>query len=100
VLPSALHEEAYRAPTETQVTAQIAAPVVGTLEVQAATLDEPLDLEADASVDEVVKVAVGVFERQGVRVDEVVGDEQVEFGGEGGEGGGAGVGFAVWRGWY
>jgi hypothetical protein len=49
--------------------------------------DEPGDLEPDAGIDETVKVAGGVLEGEGVGVGEVGGDEEVEFCGEGVEGG-------------
>jgi hypothetical protein len=48
--------------------------------VQATALHEPVDLELDTRVDEVVKVTVHVFQGQGVRVDEVVANEEVELG--------------------
>lgn len=49
--------------TELEVASQVAALVVGALEVEKAALDQPVDLEPDPRVDETVEVTVGVFER-------------------------------------
>lgn len=72
--------------------------------MQPPAVDEPRDLEAHAGVDEVGEVAVGVLEGEGVGVGEVLGDEEVELGGEGGEGCFGGGGFVGgiggwWWGW-
>jgi len=72
----------YAPPTKPQVAPQVAALVARALEVQQAALHQPLDLEAHARVDEQVEVAARVLERERVRVDEVVGDEQVDLGRE------------------
>ena len=63
---------------EFQVAVEIAA-LGGTLEMQAAALDEPVHLQPDAGVDERVEVAAGVLEGEGVRVDQVLGDHEVEL---------------------
>ena len=76
----------YAPPAEPQVTPQVAALVARALEVQQAALHEPRHLETDARVDELVKMAARVLEGERVRVDEVLGDEEVDFGGEAGEG--------------
>ena len=51
----------------------------GAFEVEPATLDEPVNLELNTSVNHVVKVATCVLEGEGVGVDEIFGDEHVEF---------------------
>lgn len=53
----------HTAAAEAQVTPEVAPPVIGTLEMQPPALDEPVDLEFDAGVDEVIEVAVGVLKR-------------------------------------
>ena len=50
--------------------------------MQLAALDEPVDLELHARVDEVVEVPAGVFEGECVGVDERLGDEEVNLGRE------------------
>lgn len=94
-------------PTKPNITPQITTPPGirrRTLEVQPPAVDEPRDLEAHARVDEAREVAVGVLEGERVGVGEVLGDEEVELGGEGGEGcfGGGGFGGCsggLWWGW-
>lgn len=77
MLASSLHEEWDAATAEAQVTAQVTSPIVGTLEVQTPSLYKPFDLEFDPGVDETVEVTSGVLEREGVRVDEELGDGEV-----------------------
>lgn len=64
---------------EPEVAAEVAPPVVGTLEVQPATLNEPVDLELDTRVDEVEEVAACVFEGEGVGVDELLAYQEVDL---------------------
>lgn len=81
-------------PAEPQVGAEVAPRVARALEVQAPALHEPLHLERHARPDEGVEVAVGVLEGEGVGVDEVLGDEEVDLRGEVHESGaGAGGGW-------
>jgi hypothetical protein len=47
--------------------------------MQQAPLHEPFHLQPDAGVDEAVKIPVGMFERERIRVDEMLGDEEVDF---------------------
>lgn len=51
----------------------------GQLEVQPAALADPAHLELDAGLDERVEVEVGVFERESVRVGQLVDDEEEHF---------------------
>ncbi len=53
---------------------------VGTLEVQAATLQQPRHFELDVGAHQAAKVLAGVLERQRVGVDEVLRDGEVNFG--------------------
>lgn len=47
-----------------------------------AALHQPLNLESYARVNEVVEVAAGVFQREGVGIDELLGNEKVDFCGQ------------------
>lgn len=49
------------APTKPKVTPQVTS-MIGTFQVQSATLDQPCDLEVHTRVDEMVEIPVGVFE--------------------------------------
>lgn len=53
-----------------------------TVQVQLPPFNQPLDLEIHPRVHDPVQVPVRVLERQGVGIDEVRGDEQVDLGGE------------------
>lgn len=50
--------------------------------MEAAALDEPVDLELDAGVDQVVEAAARLLQGQCVRVDELVADEEVDLRGQ------------------
>ena len=50
--------------------------------MQRPPLDQPLNLQVHARVHEGMEMLVRVFQRQGVGVGEVGGDEEVEFGRE------------------
>lgn len=54
--------------------------------METSALHEPLDFEVDACVDERVEVGVGVFQGQSVRVDEHLGDGEMDLGGQRHEG--------------
>jgi hypothetical protein len=47
--------------------------------MQQAPLHEPFHFQPDAGVDEAVKVPAGVFERERIGVNEMLGDEEVDF---------------------
>lgn len=70
------------APAELQVASQVAAAVVGTFQMQASALDQPIYLEFQARVDEVVEISAGMLEGQGIWVGELLTDKQMYFGRE------------------
>jgi predicted nucleotidyltransferase len=72
--------------------------IIRALEVQTTALEEPVDLELDARVDQVVEVAVHVAEREGVWVDKLVADEEVDLWREIHEGEPTGCGLVILRG--
>lgn len=72
----------YTPPAEPQVGPEVAPRVARALEVQAPALHEPLHLQRYARSDEGVEVAVGMLQGEGVGVDEVLGDEEVDLCGE------------------
>jgi hypothetical protein len=82
---------------EAQVAPQVAALLVGALEVQAPALEQPLDLEGDVGVDHVVEVARRVLERERVRVVEMADDHEVQLRGQMEEGEGYGLGRRCWK---
>lgn len=69
-------------PAELPITPEIATPIVGTFEVQGVALHQPLDLQPDPGVDEVVEVSARVLERERVRVGEALADGEVYLRGE------------------
>jgi len=48
-------------PAEPEITPQVTAPVIGTLEMKLSSLNEPINFEFYAGVDQVVKVPARVF---------------------------------------
>jgi hypothetical protein len=54
----------------------------GTLQVALEALDQPVDLEIHTSGDDSVEMTGGVLEGEGVRIGEIRGDVQMEFGGQ------------------
>lgn len=53
----------YAASAKPQVCSQIAALGIGTLEMKASALNQPLHLELDAGINEAVEISAGVLER-------------------------------------
>ena len=47
--------------------------------MEAAALNQPVNFEAHSCVDHAVEVAICVFERQGVRIYELLGNHNVDF---------------------
>lgn len=70
----------HASPAKPQVAPEVAARVVGTLEVQFSTLHQPCHLEADARVDQIVEVARRVLQGESIRVDELLADHDVDLG--------------------
>jgi hypothetical protein len=45
-----------------------------TFQLALKTLDQPIDFEMNASINKIVEMTTGVFERQGVRIGKIRGD--------------------------
>jgi len=54
----------------------------GTLQVALEALDQPIDLEMHTGGDDRVEVMGGMLESEGIRIGEIGGDVQMEFGGQ------------------
>ena len=67
------------ATTKPHVTPKLALPVIRTIEVQASSLDKPFDFEMYACVDKIIEVTVGMFQRKGVRVCQVFGNQELKL---------------------
>lgn len=52
------------------------------VKMQSSSLDQPLDLQIDAGIDERVEILVGVFKGQRIGIGEIGRDVEVEFGWE------------------
>lgn len=76
------------ATAETKIAAEIATGIVGTVEVQHAAGHEPFDFEIYTGVDKIVKVTGGVLERQSIRINELLGDLDMDLGRQAHEGAG------------
>ena len=47
--------------------------------MQCTTLAKPLDLFINTGIDEIVEIAIDVFHGQGIRVNELFGNEEMEL---------------------
>jgi hypothetical protein len=52
----------HAAPAESQITPQVASLIVWAFKMQSSPLHQPVDLQFDSRVDQLVKIPAGVFE--------------------------------------
>ena len=62
----------YTATTESHITAKLTRLVMRTIQMQRSSLNQPLDHQIVIRADEAIEVPICVFERQRVRVDEIL----------------------------